>query len=91
MDGFQNGHDSSLIVFLDGMDECDSDASALEVMNLFNTSVLNRGKSIQTEKEPMLILSSCPSRLSLIQQTIPTFAIADMSADGYFSEHELLH
>ena len=43
-DGFQNGHDSSLIVFLDGMDECDSDASALEVMNLFNTSVLNRGQ-----------------------------------------------
>ena len=88
-DEFQSDHDSSLIVFLDGMDECDSDASASEVMNLFNTSVFTTGNSIRTEKEPMLILSSRPSRLSLIQQTLPTFSIADMSADGYFSEHEL--
>jgi len=88
-DEFQNDHDSSLTVFLDGMDECDSDASASEVMKLFNTPVFNTGNSIRTEKEPMLILSSRPSRLSLIEQTIRSFAIADMSADGYFSEHEL--
>ena len=76
-------HNSELIWFIDGLDECENPSLAESLL-----------RNLQHSKDNMaispLIISSRPSHYSIIKETIPKFGILEMKAsENYYTKDEL--
>ena len=76
-------HNSELIWFIDGIDECENPSLAKSLLR----NVLH---SKEKNANPPLIISTRPSHYSVVKETIQHFGIVEMKAnDNYYTKDEL--
>ena len=99
---FQEQHNSSMVFFIDGLDECATRDSAKEILNrlfpqqaefssMFNSALFNEQFAARNRQKPVIILSTRPSHLEVVNEHLPFHGLADMSVSEYHSEEELSH